>query len=333
MIAVTLKCLTIVGLFLLLPGCNRQKGDAEDSSGNVRVHVRISRLASGDIESTVTGAGSTDVLRREKVLSPVAGRVLSLKVLEGSPVRAGEVMVILRTREAQATIEGARALMRSATTERQREEARRALALADSLQPQISLRAGFNGVIASRNVTEGELVSDQTELLTLIDLSSVVFIADVPINSGSSVRVGLPARVRFPQLAATEFPAVVDAVSPQAEALSQSVKVRLRFGALRPDQRRLLKANIPGTAWIVTGVHRNTLIVRRSALLHNDESDAYSVVIMTEDSVARVVPVTIGVQADSLVEVRGEALRAGQNVIIQGQYALTDSTRVTVEQP
>ena len=319
-------------LFLSLFGCNRPKEESEDAPAvNVRVPVKISRLVQGNIESTVTAFGSTDALRKEKVVSPVVGRVILLKVLEGSLVKAGEVMIILRTREAQAAIEGAQALLRSATTERQKQEAKRALALADSLQPQITMRASFDGVVASRNVAVGELVGEQAELLTLIDPSMIVFIADVSINSISTIHPNLPARIRFPQFPIGQVNAVVEAISPQAETQSQSVKVRLHFRGLTSNQQRLMKTNVPGTAQIITDIHRNILLVQRSALLHDDESNLYSVVIMTQDSLAQIIPVTIGAQSDSIVEVHGNLLRAGQNVITRGQYALTDSTRVTVE--
>jgi multidrug resistance efflux pump len=180
--------------------------------------VTISRLVQGNIDSTLTAAGSTDVLRKEKVLSPVAGRVISVNVQEGSHVRLGDVMVVLRTRESQAAIEGADLLMRAATTERQREEAQRARALTDSLSPQIFLRASFDGLVASRNVSPGELVGEQAELLTVIDPSTVMFVAGIPITALSAIHPNLPARIRLPQFPALRLDAVVDAVSPQAES-------------------------------------------------------------------------------------------------------------------
>jgi multidrug efflux pump subunit AcrA (membrane-fusion protein) len=279
----------------------------------------------------VTAVGVADAIRKEKVISPIAGRVVSLKVLEGSPVRTGDVLLTLRTKEAQATIDGAQALLRSATTDRQKEEARRAEKLADSLQPEILIKASFDGIVASRNITQGEFVADQAELLTLIDVTTIAFMADVPISAVSSIHSGLPARVRFPQLSSHPVSAVVDAISPEADLQSQSIKVRLRFQSLTEVQQLFLKANVPGTAEIITGAHRNVLLTDRSTLLHDDETDEYSIVTMTVDSVARVVPVTVGLQTDSLVEVHSDLLHPGESVIVRGQYALTDSTRVKVE--
>jgi multidrug efflux pump subunit AcrA (membrane-fusion protein) len=97
-------------------------------------------------------------------------------------------------------------------------------------------------------------------------------------------------------------------------------------------EQRLMKTNVPGTVQIIIGSHPNAFLVERSALLHDDESNSYSLVIMLQDSLARVVGVTLGAQTDSLVEVHSDFLRPGQSVITRGQYSLKDSTRVTVEQ-
>ncbi len=53
---------------------------------------------------------------------------------------------------------------------------------------------------------------------------------------------------------------------------------------------------------------------------------------MSRDSVAQIVPVTVGVRTGSLVEVHSDLLSAGQTVINRGQYELKDSTKVTIEQ-
>ena len=327
-----LAFLAAFAAFVLLAGCNRPREEStEESASNARVPVSVQGLVRSTIVSTVSAPGRTEALRREKVVSPVTGRIVSLKVLEGSFVRAGDVLVTLRTREAQAALEGAEALLRTASTEAQRAEAARARTLADSLQGQVLVRASLSGIVATRSVAEGELVAEQAELLTLIDPETIIFVADVPTAKISGVKAGLSARVRLTQLSEGALGAAVDAVSPEADAQSQSVRVRLRFLGLSGDERRAMKSNLAGTVLIGTETRHDVFVVGRSSLLHDDESDAFSVVVMSADSLARIIPVTIGAQTDSVVEIRSPLLREGQQVITRGQYALADSTRVTVE--
>jgi multidrug efflux pump subunit AcrA (membrane-fusion protein) len=319
-------------VILTIFGCKKQSdADGETSSGKVRVPVKIHQLQQRDIDAVITASGMTDALRKERIVSPLAGKIIELKALEGSHIRTGEILCVIRSKEAQSAVEGAQTLLRNASTDRQKDDARRAIALADSLQPQITIRASFDGVVSSREVSEGEMIGEQAELLTIIDPTTIVFIADLPIGDISKIQTGLSAKIRFPQFPGIDINASVDAINPQAETQSQSVKVRLRFRNLTEAQQKLLKTNTPGTTDIITDTHQNALVVDRSVLLHDDENDAYSLVMMTVDSIAMIVPIKIGIQSDSTVEVISDLLHAGINIITEGQYALTDSTKVTIE--
>jgi multidrug efflux pump subunit AcrA (membrane-fusion protein) len=322
---------SIAGL-VLLAGCSKRAGGEDESSGTpARVPVRIGRMREGSIESIVTATGSTDAIRKEKVVAPVAARVVSLSVLEGSVVRKGDLLAVLRPREAHTAMEGARSLLRSATTEAERKEAERAIVLTDSSQPALTVRAGFDGVVATRSVSEGELVAEQAEIFTILDPATIIFVADIPVGTTGSVTVNCPARVTLTQLSLKRLDAVVDALSPQADAQSQTVRVRLRFRGLTPQEEKLMRTNLAGVAQIITGSHRNALLIDRSAILHDDESDVWSIAVLTPDSLAHLIPVRIGVQNDSVVEILDRGVHAGQQVILRGHYGLTDSTRVTVE--
>ena len=83
-----------------------------------------------------------------------------------------------------------------------------------------------------------------------------------------------------------------------------------------------------GVARIVTGRHAGVLIVPKPALLRNDETDAYTVVVATADSLARIVQVGVGSRTDSTAEVSARGLLPGMRVVVEGNYALADSTRI-----
>ncbi|HEX9006634.1 MAG TPA: efflux RND transporter periplasmic adaptor subunit [Bacteroidota bacterium] len=320
-------------LAAVLNACGHRSSGDEDSEQTLppRVPVKLAWARTGDVAVTVTATGHTDALRKEKIFSPVAGRVTSLKALEGTPFREGELMAVIRTKESQAAIAGAEALLHAAVTPAQQAEARRALALAEGSQGTVELRAKFSGVVATRTVSEGELVAENAELFTLVDLTTLVFLADVPLASLPAVHGGQQASVRFTALPAETVPAAVEAVSPQTDPQSQSVRVRLRFPA-QERGRTLLKTDMTGSASIVISMHRGALLVPRRALLRNDENDTYTVVTVGPDSLARSTPVTIGALTDSTAEITG-GLRKGEGVVIEGNYALADSTRVTTAGP
>jgi membrane fusion protein, multidrug efflux system len=329
----TSRSLLLCSLFLcgMPPGCTQRHAgddDAEGSSGNAVVAVRTAPVVSGDMETVVSATGTTDAVRKEKIVAPIAGVLVSLKVLEGTPVRRGDVVAVIQPKEARAAVTGAEALLRAATTEAERTEARRAMQLALGGRNNLDVRSTTGGVVATRSAMEGELVPDNAELMTVVDLSTLIFVADVPLRDLSQVRPGGRAVVTFQALPGESFGARVEAVSPRSDPGSQTVRVRLGFSAVSPERRNLLRSDMSGVARIVTGRHPGILIVPKSALLRNDENDTYTIVIATSDSLARVVPVTVGTRTDTTVEVASRSLRPGMRVVVEGNYSLADSTRI-----
>jgi membrane fusion protein (multidrug efflux system) len=195
-------------------------------------------------------------------------------------------------------------------------------------QNNLEVHAATGGIVATRSATEGELVAENAELVTLLDLSTLIFVADVPLPDVPHVRPGERATLIFQALPDDRFSAVVEAVNPRSDPQSQTVKVRLRFAGQDEKKKRLLRTEMNGIARIVTGRHTGVLIVPKSALIRNDETDTYTVVVATPDSLARIIPVEVGTRTDSLAEVAGKGLLPGAAVIVEGNYALADSTRI-----
>ena len=330
------RSIILLACIALVAGCSgKHGGDDEESASSVRavVAVGVAPIRRTDVDVVITATGRTDVLRKVKVFSPIAGRIQSLNLVEGSPVRSGDVLATVQSREAHAAISGAEALLQAARTPEERAEAERTLSLAQSTQNALTVYARVNGFVSTRSVNAGEYVAENAELMTLVDLSTLDFIAEVPLSDLPSVHPGQLCTVRFSALPGRRFAATVDAVYPQSTEQTQTVKVRIRFAGQEKSREPLLKTDMAGVAQIVVGRHRGALVVPRAAVLRNDETGTSSVVVMTGDSLSHLVQVSVGVQSDSTVEVESPELKDGMNVVVEGNYALADSTRVTVTLP
>jgi membrane fusion protein, multidrug efflux system len=326
--------LIFVFLLLLTNGCQKKQAEndeGESKSVSATVAVKIDVIHEHDAVLSFTAVGKTDALRKEKLYSPIAGRIITLKVFEGSEVKQGDVVAVIQSKESFSAISGAETMLQSATTEEQKAQAEKALKLAQSSQNIVNVFAKFDGVVSSRGVNQGELVSENSELLTVIDLSSVNFIAEVPTQELHSISIGQQASVQFQSIPNKKFLTTVEAINPQTDAVSQTVKVRLRFLSELQSLQSPLRTDITGTANFVTGIHHHALFVPRTALLRNDENNSYSIVTMTNDSLALSVSVTVGAMNDSTVEIFGKNIHTGMPVIVEGNYALADSTHVIAE--
>lgn len=322
----------VVLCLLPIVGCRPKVQDDDENKPAVKsvVSVKVEKIQIHDAIVAVSAIGKTDALRKEKMFSPIAGKITALKVNEGSEVRRGDVVAVIQSKESNAAITGAEATLHSATTPKSKDEAERVLQLARSTQNSVKVFAKFDGVVSTRSVSEGEFVAENGELVTIIDLSTIDFLADVPVRDVASIKTGQQAAVRFQSFPAKEFPALVDAINPQTDVQSQTVKARLRFPASSIVETSHLRTDIIGTATIVTGIRHHAFFVPKTAVLRDDENSTYAIVVLTEDSLSLALPVSINPGTDSLVEVAGKGLREGMLVITEGNYALADSTRVTV---
>jgi len=313
--------------------CGAPQGEDEGPAPAATVTVQTASVTEGTAHLTVTAYGTSDALRKETISAPLAGKVVSLKAFEGTAVHKGDILAVLQTRESQSAILGAEGMLEAARTPEQKKEAREALELARSAQQSVNVTSRFGGLVASRAVNEGELVADNAPLFTIVDLSTVDFLADVPLHDVGQVAAGQTATITFQTIPDTEFRAIVDALSPASDPQSQTVRVRLLFGNMPAAHRALLRTEMAGTALIRTGTRPHALFVPKASLLRNDETGTYSVVTVTPDSLALHIPVSVGAVTDSTVEVESPRLRSGMPVITIGVYALADSTRVTVARP
>ena len=320
-------------IVFLVIGCHRtQSNDEGEGTTNVKalVAVKIAKITQGDAVLSVTAFGKTDALRKEKVYAPIAGRITALNVFEGARVKSGEILAVIRTKESQSAIQGAESMVRSAANAQQKTEAENALALAKSSDKSVNVTAKFDGFVSTRSVSEGELVVDNAELMTILDLSTLDFQADVPLRDVVGIHAGQRSTIRFQPMPGISFAAEVDAINPQTDFQSQTVRVRLRFVSNDHAVQSSLRTDMIGTAQIVTGLRHNAMFVPRAALLRNDEENTYSVVTVTTDSLAKGIPVTVGALNDSSAEIISASLSPGMPVITVGNYALQDSTRVSI---
>ncbi len=313
---------------LIFASCTKQSGEEEAAEVKPLVAVRSAVVTVGNAAQSVAATGHTEALRREKITSPVAGIITSLDLLEGSPVRTGQVLLTILPKESQAAIAGAEALVRSARTEQQKAEANRALSIARATANGVMISAPFRGVVAARNVNRGEIVAENAELMTILDPTSIVFIADFPLADIDRIREGMAGTIRLVSMPDHPYACRVDVILPQGDPQSQTARVRCRFDGR--ERIREVRPDIAGTVEVITGIRKNALLVPKRALLRDDETNTYSVVTITPDSLSLVIPVEVGARNDSTVEVISPKLREGMPVITEGQYMLADSTRVTV---
>ncbi len=340
----------ISSLALIFMDCQPKENkerEEEAKGASPIVLVKVEPLILGPAQDMIQVLGHTEALKKEIITSPLAGRIQSLNVQEGSTVRAGETVATVITHESESILLGAETLEHQAQGEENKIAAERARQLAQSTLNPLAIKAKFAGIVSSRNVQLGDRVLENESLFTIIDLTSLEFQADIPLTENSKVKKQMPALLFFPSLPNQEFAARVSSLNPQANLTSQTFSIRLQFvKQITISSQNIWKADLPGEAKIILAERKNVFLVNKKAILRSDEDATYTILSIGTDSLAHRHSIKLGVmsrlptqanleekdmpESKEMQEISGEGLVAGLKIITEGQYGLADSTQVRI---
>lgn len=325
--------------------------DVSDSGGggsNASVAVKTTTLAAHSLESTLRtyGVVQADPTDTTVVALPHDGLVSAVRVRAGQRVEKGDPLLMIATapsatdawqqavnevRYARSKLDQVRALFKQQlATREQVADAERTLKNAQSRQASLArlgadkssdvLTAPFAGIVTNVALQAGERASANAAAVTIGRGSRLVVALGVEpedvarIGRGTVVKLK-PVYGETPPFASSveSIHAVVD---PQTRLVNAVVPV--------PEGKQdglLIGSTMRGD---IVMAQRNALAVPRSAVLRDRKgSYLYRVV----DGHAHRVSITTGISDGVMVEVRGD-LHAGESIVVQGNYELSDGMAV-----
>jgi cobalt-zinc-cadmium efflux system membrane fusion protein len=294
----------------------------------------------------------SDPARTAAVLTPLSGRLISLKVSLGDRVKKGQVLAVVDSPDLGQAYEDddkARDSLKLAdkNLERQKGQHRigaasdkdldqaksdRAQALAEYTRTQARLRmlgasadkshllivaASMSGSITALSVAPGDMINDPTQaLMTIADLSTVWVTALVPEKDVRAVYKGQSAEVTLSAYPDKVLRGKVLFVSDVIESDSRRNKIRIAF----PNGDYALKPNMFATVTVI-GPDKTEIVVPSSALLMNNDRTSVFIATAPWTFQRRTVDPDLGDGAT--VAIRG-GLAAGDQVVVKGGILLND---------
>jgi cobalt-zinc-cadmium efflux system membrane fusion protein len=294
----------------------------------------------------------SDPARTAAVLTPLSGRLISLKVALGDRVKKGQVLAIIDSPDlGQAYDDDAKAAdtLRLAEKNLQREEGQHQIgaasdkdldqaksdrnqALAERTRTQarlgmlgasaarsnlLTVAASMSGSITALSVAPGDVINDPTQpLMTIADLSTVWVTALVPEKDVSAVYKDQSAEVTLSAYPDKVLRSKVLSVSDVIEPDSRRNKIRIAFA----NGDYSLKPNMFATVTVI-GPARTEIVVPSSALLMNNDRTSVFVATAPWTFERRTVDPDLGDGATVAVR---SGLAAGDRVVIKGGILLND---------
>lgn len=289
--------------------------------------VRVASVRRATMDLTVTAPGHVAALKQDRVRAPYPARLLALRVVDGDRVAAGAVVAEVVSKNSEAAVQGAEAMLRSASSAPDSADARRAIAVARGALVRQPLHAPAGGVVLSHSAEEGDYLDEGEVLVTIAEAGTVYFEAQVTQGDLSRIRPGQSVGIALPGAGPTPLRGVVYGVLPVASSQTLSAPVRVDFSSPRTD----LTLGLFGTATVIVGRRPDAIAVPAAAVLRDDVSGVSRVAVVDSAGTARWVVVATGVQQGDDVEIVSPRLVPGQRVIVDGQVGLPEGAPVQVE--
>jgi multidrug efflux system membrane fusion protein len=341
LVVVGVLVLYFVGSLILRP---MSRGEAAQAKTDATPTVQA-RLTPETLRQTqVVLRGRTEAARAVVVRSETAGVVAATPTPEGSFVKQGQVLCRLAVDARQASLDQARAQLRSRQLQRQAaaqlaekgyrsqtqvleaqanlDAAQAGVRAAEIALRQVEIRAPFSGVFDRRDAEIGTYLSPGQPCGTLIELNPLVIVGDAPETEAIKLRVGAPAQARL--VSGQTLNGTIRYVARDADPQTRTYRIEVTAANPGNAIRSGLSAELrvgAGTG----GAHQ----VPVSALVL-DSGGRQGVRYIQPDGRVAFAPVTVLEETTEGMWVSG--LSGQVNVITVGQSFVADGQKVRVTQ-
>jgi len=264
---------------------------------------------------------------RRQVLYERGG--ISKKDLEASQLEVTTAEDELRLQEQTVTLRtkslnpNDRALAQARTAQAQQH-----LATVDAQLSYATIRAPITGVVTDQFQYQGEFAAAGAKLVTISDISQVIVKAPFSDTVTANLNVGDSATVLPTDQAAEQMTGQVSLVSRASDPTNRTVEVWVTLG----NGAGTLRANGAAQITIAAQTKTDAIVVPTAAVtLESTNADEGTVMVVDSGNVAHETKVTIGIRTPEFVEIVS-GLQPGETVVIEGNYALPDGTKVEISE-
>jgi membrane fusion protein, multidrug efflux system len=306
--------------------------------------VTVSRVKQDQLYDVVEALGTTQANESVIVNAKVTDTVRRVNFEDGDYVEAGAVLVELTNQEEEALLAEARANLDDAENElrRQQDIADRGLGAARELDVARSraqaqqarlntvvarlrdrlIQAPFSGLLGFRQVSPGTLVSPNTAITSIDDISTIKLDFTVPETFLGAMVPNARVVAHSVSYPGREFEGIVRTVGSRVDPITRAVTVRAHI----ENKDRALRPGMLLTVQVVTSQHLALVVPEGSVFQIQNRAYVYRV----EDHVAHQQQIEVGGRRFGVVEVLS-GLKEGDLIVTEGIVKLREGVTVRYE--
>lgn len=203
-------------------------------------------------------------------------------------------------------------------------QAQQRVATLDAQLSYATIRSPLTGIVTDQFQYEGEFASAGGKLVTIADTSTVIVKVPFSDTAVAQLKTGDTATVVPTDTSAEEMHGQVTLLSRSSDPANRTVEVWVTLG----NSDGKLRANGAAQVTIAANSRSDAIVVPAAAVsLETSNASEGTVMVVDDQNVAHETKVTIGIRTPETIEIV-EGLKGGETVVVEGNYALADGTRV-----
>ena len=270
---------------------NKEGGPGGRRGASTVFSVKTALLEKTVLHDYVSTNGEVEAQSSIEVFPDIGGKVVSVEVQLGSPVRKGQILAYIDPSEPGAHY------------------------------VKSPVYAPINGSIVSTPVKPGSRVTTGSVLTEIGDIRNLQVSASIPERYVALLKPGLSAHITLEAYPGVIFTATVSRVSPVVDAASRTKEIILTFD--KQDSR--INAGMFAKVVLYTVDYSGQVTMPTDSLVTKD--DKYYAFVLGEDGRVSRREVTVGKTVDSVTQLLS-GVSEGERVVVEGQTSLSDGAQV-----
>jgi multidrug efflux pump subunit AcrA (membrane-fusion protein) len=205
-------------------------------------------------------------------------------------------------------------------------EAQQHLATLDAQLSYAMIRSPITGIVTDQFQYQGDFAAAGAKLVNIADISQVIVKAPFSDTVAAQLKVGDPATVLPTDTSSEAMKGQISLLGRSSDATNRTVEVWVTLA----NEGGRLRANGAAQISISTNSKNDAIVVPASAVtLEASNANEGTVMVVGDNSIAKERKVTVGVRTKDKIEIT-EGLHEGETVVIEGNFALPDGTKVEI---
>ncbi|GAB3564052.1 efflux RND transporter periplasmic adaptor subunit [Spirosoma luteolum] len=346
-ILIAVGVMALIGLIAFRLISNKKAIDETkkpDTSFQTTPVVQVQPVTFQKVDQSLSLLGTVEAQNQGNIIAETRGKLQNFKLVLGSYVRKGQQVAYIQDDVQQIGVQTNQTALDNARREMERydrllkggavtqeayqkykdqyESAILALKQQKRVLGNGAVLAPISGVVFDKKVQNGEYVQVGAVLASVIDMSQLKLVVNVPEQAVYQLKIGDRALVTAQAFPGVTFTGSVHYISPKGDDLhNYPVEVYLSN-----NSKNALKSGTLANAQFVLKNGINGLFIPRRALVGGTDSASVYVV---QNNTARLRRIKLGYDNGDQYQVLS-GLQQDEPVVVNGQLNLSDGAKVTV---